>query len=89
MSEDKTKLFLSVINLHLSKIIDTELTVMGWKPKAFAKLIWLEGKDYMTENNFESPNSIIIKEDKLEDVNSTFSYQFSPHSLTIFEFNSY
>ena len=85
LNEDKSKLFLSVLNLHISKMINTKVSIHGWHSKAKGKRIWIEGANYNTENTFESPYNIVIREEEFEEPGSSFSYHFPPHSLTIFE----
>jgi len=85
MSEDGKTLFLGMINMHDSQTIETEISLAGWEPESNGKIICLDGEHYMTENTFEEPENITIKEKTLEGMNSLMIHSFPPHSVTILE----
>jgi alpha-N-arabinofuranosidase len=86
MSEDKKTLYLGVLNLNISKVIETEITIRGWRPKSNGRMIWLDGNHYMTENTFEKPDNITIKDKTLRNLNNPVIYNFPPHSVSILEY---
>jgi alpha-N-arabinofuranosidase len=86
VSEDGRALYLAVINLHDSESIAAGIQIEGWEPGAAGRVIWLDADHYMTENTFEHPNRVQIKEEALSGVSRTMSRVFPPHSVTILEF---
>jgi alpha-N-arabinofuranosidase len=86
MSEDKKTLYLGIINLNISEVMETEITIKGWKPKSDGKMILLDGNHYMTENTFEKPDNITIKDKTVRNLKDTVIYNFSPHSVSILEY---
>jgi alpha-N-arabinofuranosidase len=82
---NREKLYLSVINMHESENADCEIIFQNWLPEEQGKAFWLESDNYMTENRFEEPDNIVIKEKELENVSEKLSYDFPSHSVTIFE----
>jgi alpha-N-arabinofuranosidase len=86
MSEDKETLYLGIINLNISKEIETEIDIRGWEPKSIGRLIWLDGNHYLTENTFEKPDNITIKSKTMRNLKDTEMYNFPPHSVSILEY---
>jgi alpha-N-arabinofuranosidase len=85
LSEDGKTLYLAVINLHDAQAIPAKIDIQGWAPKPAGKVIWLEADHYMTENTFEQPERIRIKERALAEAGRSFVYQYPAHSVTILE----
>jgi alpha-N-arabinofuranosidase len=86
LSDDEKTLYVAVINLHISKTIETELTIKDWKPKLTGKLIWLDGEHFMIENTFDNSEIISIKEKEIKYGKDKIRFHFPKHSVTIFEF---
>jgi len=86
MSEDEKIIYLAVINLHADKNIKTRISLDKWNFSSEVKISGLYDDDYMTENTFEHPNRLTVREDILNDISGSFSYNFKPHSVTIMEF---
>ncbi len=84
VSEDGRTLYLAVINLHDAEPMTARIQVEGWTPKPDGKLVWLEAAHYMTENTFEQPNRVTIREQALSAA-ASMTHQFPPHSVTILE----
>jgi alpha-N-arabinofuranosidase len=87
LSEDGRKLYLAVINRHDSETIETGIDIKGWESTLPGKILWLAGEHYMTENSFDLPDQVRIEESTIEDVKTSFTHRFEPHSVTIFEFH--
>ena len=85
VSEDGKTLYLAVINLHDSDALATSIEIQGWTPRASGRVIRLNADHYMTENTFEHPDRIGIKDTVLLDARASMLYQFPPHSVTILE----
>ena len=85
MSEDEHTVYVAVINLHISETITTEISIKDWEPKSKGKIIWLDGEHYMTENTFENPDNVTIKEKEINDVSISMAFIFPPHSMRILE----
>lgn len=85
VSEDGKTLYLAVINLHDSDALATRIEIQGWTPMSAGRVIRLDADHYMTENTFEHPDRIGIKETVLPDARASMLYQFPPHSVTILE----
>jgi alpha-N-arabinofuranosidase len=85
-NKDGSSVYLAVINLHANKKIKTRISFEQWDFLPAAKIFELYADDYMTENTFENPNKISIKEDTLNGISNPFDYTFKPHSVTIMEF---
>ncbi|HEX9971409.1 MAG TPA: alpha-L-arabinofuranosidase C-terminal domain-containing protein [bacterium] len=86
MSEDEHTVYVAVINLHIFETIKTEISIKGWESKSNGKIIWLDGEHYMTENTFENPDNVTIKEKEVKNISSPMTYIFPPHSVTILKF---
>ena len=86
MSEDENIIYVAVINLHADKNVKTRISFDQWGFSSGVKVFELSDDDYMTENTFEHPDRLTIKEDKLNNIGNTFIYNFKPHSVTIMEF---
>jgi alpha-N-arabinofuranosidase len=86
LSDDGKTLFLAVINMHDRETIHTDISLGGWQSGSQANVLWLDGEHYMTENTFEDPDRIIIKEKEVGMQGTTIRYPFPPHSVTIMEF---
>jgi alpha-N-arabinofuranosidase len=86
MSENGEILYLGIINLHIKNAIETEIIINGWKLQSKGKMIWLNGEDYMSENNFEEPDNVTIMDKKIDIPETAMRYNFPPHSVTILEF---
>ncbi|UCD37254.1 MAG: hypothetical protein JSW54_10520 [Fidelibacterota bacterium] len=84
-SDDGGTLYLGVVNMHDSANIETAISIEGWESGTQAKVIWLDGDHYMTENSFEDPNRITIQEKEVGIQGATLEYRFPPHSVTIIE----
>jgi len=85
VSDDGRTLFLAVINRHDAEPITARIQVDGWTPNPAGKAVWLEAAHYMTENTFEQPDRITIRERPLDGAAPSMSYRFPPHSVTILE----
>jgi alpha-N-arabinofuranosidase len=85
LSEDGRTLYLAVINLHDSEAIPAKIAIQDWAPQSTGRLIWLDAEHYMTENTFEHPERIRIREKALEEAGRSFVYRFPAHSVTILE----
>ena len=86
MSEDRQALYVSVLNLHIADAVEAEIRIEGWVPRSKGRRVWLDGVHYMTENTFDQPDNITVKEEDIDDAKSNFIYTFAPHSVTILEF---
>ncbi len=86
MSKHENIVYVAVINLHADKNIKTKMSFDKWDFSSVVKIFELYDDDYMTENTFEHPDKITIKENALSGITSPFSYNFKPHSVTIMEF---
>jgi len=86
MSKHEDVIYVAVINLHADKNIKTRISLDKWGFSPEVKFLELYDDDYMTENTFEHPDRLTIKEDKLSGISNPFSYNFKPHSVTIMEF---
>jgi len=86
MSEDGETVYMAVINLHADKNVKTTVSLDRWNFSPEVKFAELYDDDYMTENTFENPDRLAIKEDVLNGITNPFSYNFKPHSVTIMEF---
>ncbi len=86
MNEDENIIYLAAINLHADKNIKTRISFDKWDFSSEVKIFELYDDDYMTENTFEHPDRLTIKENILNDITSPFGYNFKPHSVTIMEF---
>ena len=84
-TEDGKRLFLAMINLHDSRTIETEIFLQNWPQVSTGKLIYLDGKHYMTENSFDEPDNIRIEEQNRKKIKNPMVYQLPPHSVTIWE----
>jgi len=84
LSEDGRTLYLAVINRHDAEPITADIRVEGWTPKPDGKIVWLDAAHYMTENTFEQPDRVSIRERPLVAAPS-MTHPFPPHSVTIFE----
>jgi alpha-N-arabinofuranosidase len=85
LSEDGSTLYMGIINRHDREDIKTEIAIEGWIPRPKGKRIWLDGGNYLTENTFDQPGNITIKEEALGDIKPTFTHTFPPHSVTVLE----
>jgi len=85
LSEDGKTLYLAVINLHDANPITAGIEIQEWRPRPRGKAVWLEAESYMTENTFEHPGRVAIREKALEGPGPSMTYQFPPHSVTILE----
>jgi alpha-N-arabinofuranosidase len=86
VDEERSKLYLAVINRHDSEAVDTQINVKDWEFAPAGKIMWLAGEHYNTENSFVLPDQIRIEESTMEVVEGSFTHRFEPHSVTIFEF---
>ncbi|UCH10011.1 MAG: hypothetical protein JSU61_12525 [Fidelibacterota bacterium] len=86
LSEDGKTLFLAVVNMHDREAIQADIALAGFEPGPRADVIWLDGEHYMTENTFDDPNKVILKEKEIGMEGTTIRYPFPPHSVTIMEF---
>jgi len=86
MSEDGKTVYMAVINLHADKNVKATVSLDKWDFSPEVKFAELYDDDYMTENTFENPNRLAIKEDALNETSNPFTYNFKPHSVTIMEF---
>lgn len=85
-SKDGKRVYLAVVNLNPKKNINTKISFDQWNYSSEVKTAEFHDDDYMTENTFENPNRLKIKEDELNITGNPFTYDFKPHSVTIFEF---
>lgn len=86
MSNDEKTIYVAVVNLHANKNIKTPVSLNQWNFSSKVKIAEFYDDDYMTENTFENPNRLTIKENTLNGISNPFTYTFKPHSVTIFEF---
>jgi alpha-N-arabinofuranosidase len=84
VSEDGQTLYLAVINLHDAQPMAAKIQVEGWTPKPAGKMVWLDAAHYMTENTFEQPGRVTIREQALAAA-ASMAHRFPPHSVTILE----
>jgi len=85
MSGDGETIYLAVVNLHIDRIMETELKIEEFKFSSPIKIYELFHKDYMAENSFQEPDKLTINEEILVNVKNPFTYSFMPHSITIME----
>ncbi len=86
ISKDENIIYMAVINLHADKNIKTQVSLEQWDFYPEVKIFELYDDDYMTENTFEHPDRLTIKEEILNDISNPFNYNFKPHSVTIMKF---
>lgn len=84
LSEDGRTLYLAVINRHPEQAITARIQIEGWVPRPAGKAVFLAAEHYMTENTFEQPDRVSIREQPLEAA-ASMTRAFPPHSVTILE----
>jgi alpha-L-arabinofuranosidase len=85
VDETAKRVYLAVINLHISRAIGARVSFDRWKFSSQATLYELHDEDFMAENTFEDPDRLKVRETSLEEVKNHFYHEFRPHSVTVME----
>jgi len=87
MKQDRGKLYLTVINRNEKRDISATIRIRGWTPTpgSPAQVFLLNGKDKVAANSYGSPTEVNIQETTAHVEESTFSYQYPAHSITVLE----
>jgi len=85
IAEDK--LYLLVINRHLTDDITTAIHINGFFPQPNAAVYTLNGPDVESTNEYGSHDTIVIASSSISDASHDFSYVFPAHSVTVIEFS--
>ncbi|MEM2433270.1 MAG: alpha-L-arabinofuranosidase C-terminal domain-containing protein [Candidatus Bathyarchaeia archaeon] len=85
MDEDESRLYIAVINRHMTDKIKATISIRDFEPKRLCEISQLNGPKWDSKNDFSSPNTvkIISQNVNLEIANNSFTYIFEPHSVTI------
>lgn len=86
-SSDGKKVYVAVLNLHADKNVKTQIAFDKWDFSSQVKIFELYDGDFLAENTFENPNAVAIKENTLNNISNSFSYNFKPHSVTVMQFS--
>jgi alpha-N-arabinofuranosidase len=74
---------LAVVNRDRDRSIQTEIRIMDGARPSHADVYEFTGADVDAVNSFERPRAVEPRQSPLELGQQSFSYTFSPHSLTL------
>lgn len=79
------KLYLLVINRHLTDDIATAIRVNGFIPQSNAAVYTLNGPSVESTNEYGSHDSVVITASSISNASHDFTYVFPAHSVTVIE----
>ena len=79
------KLYLLVINRHLTDDIATAVHIKGFIPQPHAAVYTLNGPGVESTNEYGSHDSVVITTSSISDASHDFTYVFPAHSVTVIE----
>ena len=84
LTEDGTRMFLHLINLHPTELMDLKVTIAQWKIQPVGKLWQIAPQDFLSKNDFGTTNVEIsqIEKDRL---GQEFHLGLLPHSISVLE----
>jgi len=81
------KLYLLVINRHLTDDITTAIHINGFIPQPNAAVYTLNGQSVESTNEYGSHDSVVITASSISNASHDFTYVFPAHSVTAIEFS--
>lgn len=79
------KLYLLVINRHLTHDITANIHITGFQPWSAADVYTLNGPSAYATNEFDSHDAVVITHSEVSDAGTDFTYVFPAHSVTSIE----
>lgn len=79
------KLYLLVINRHLTDDITTHIDIRGFQPRPVADVYTLNGPSVYATNEFGDHDTVVITHTEISDAGADFTYVFPAHSVTAIE----
>jgi len=85
LSENRKKMYISVINRHIDKDLKIEFRLKNWQSAENGRLWQIKSENFMSMNTFEQPELIGINEENLNKLGSKFELIIPRLSVSIIE----
>ena len=83
---DSGEVCLAVVNRSRSEGLPTSISLGGRASDVHASVV--NGPDVGSQNSFEAPDSVSVREETLHANGATLEYTFEPHSVTLLRYGS-
>lgn len=87
ISKDGRSLTLLVINRSLEAPLTATINLMDYKPQATAQVLGVTAAR-ISDNNEDQSKTVTLTTTQINDAAPQFKYTFTPHSLTMFQFQA-